>query len=444
MSPGLVGWLRRRFAGDTLTSSTGIRGAGAESQADFGEPIDEADLLFAVQREPVAYRTVFQVAHDVFDNWFKLEEVSEKPDPDFDRLAQYALADLNAKAVLTRIAVFERLAGWAIIVVGYVDHGKSLADPLENPSEIRELAPYMGDVQVTVQSTDEDKDPNSPRFGLPIHYTLNRGAGLAQQKVHFTRVIHFATRLLVHPYKGLSVLEPIYDDSQAWRNIRWGMGQTIFRYGSGFPDVEVIGANKKMLDDLEASQQFTNLQSRTYFLHSDKTKLEFKGLAGRALDPEPYCQAILESLSTGTCIPTAMLRGVQAGALTGSGVNEREYFKLISDLQSLYEPGVWELIDTLLNIGQIPARPDDYEVRWLGGFEINEIDKSTVELNRARADDLRSQYMTVNELRARQNPPLKALPEPEGNIIPGSLQKQQPFSQSQNVTEQKTNEENRN
>jgi hypothetical protein len=139
-----------------------------------------------------------------------------------------------------------------------------------------------------------------------------------------------------------------------------------------------------------------------------------------------------------------MLRGVEAGALTGSGVNEREYFKLISDLQSLYEPGVWELIDTLLKIGQISARPDDYEVRWLGGFEINEIDKSIVELNRARADDLRSQYMTVNELRARQNPPLKALPDPEGNAIPGSLQKQQPFSQVQNVTEEAKSEENRN
>ena len=182
MSTGLVGWLRRRFAGDTLTERTGIRGAGALSQADFGQSINDEDLLFAVQREPVAYRTVFQVAHDVFDNWFKLEEVSEKPDPDFDRLAQYALADLNAKAVLTRMAVFERLAGWAIIVVGYVDHGKSLVDPVENPSEIRELAPYMGDVQVTVQSSDEDKDPTSPRFGLPIYYTLNRGADLRNRK----------------------------------------------------------------------------------------------------------------------------------------------------------------------------------------------------------------------------------------------------------------------
>jgi hypothetical protein len=41
-------------------------------------------------------------------------------------------------------------------------------------------------------------------------------------------------------------------------------------------------------------------------------------------------------------------------------------------------------------------------------------------------------------------PPLKALSGPEGNVIPGLLQKQEPFSQSQNVTEEKKIEENRN
>lgn len=421
----VLSWLmrRRRFAVESSTETVGIRGAGETSQAKFGQAISLQDLIFAVKREPVAHRVVFQVAHDIFDKWFTVEEVAEKPDPDFDKLVQYALSDLDAKSVFTQMAVFERLAGWAIIVIGYVDHGKTLADPVKTPVEIRELAAYMGDLQVTVQATDEDRDLKSSRFGLPIHYTVNR-SGAEQQKIHYTRVIPSATRLLNHPYKGTSVLEPIYDDLTVLRNVRWGMGQTMFRYGSGFPDIELQGATKKQLDEFEASQQFKNLTARTYFLHNEKQKVEFKGLAGRSLNPEPYYVPIMESISSGTAIPMAILRGAQAGALTGSGVNEREYFKVISDAQSRYEPCLKQLIDILLKIGQIPAKVKDYKINWLGGFELNEIDKSVVDLNQARVDDLRSKYMTINELRGRQDPPLENLKEPQGDVILGSLQRQ--------------------
>jgi hypothetical protein len=434
MSPNPIGWLRRRFGADTSIDTVGIRGAGASSHADFGEPINEEDLLFAVQREPVAYRIVFQVAHDIFDNWFKVEDTAEKPDPNFDKQVQTVLAQLNAKSVFTQMAVFERLFGWSIIVEGYADHGKTLEAPVESPQEIRDIVAYSP-LQSTVQTSGEDKEEKSQRFGLPIYYTLAR-TGINQVKVHFSRVVHFATMLLTHPYKGISVLEPVYDDLTVLRNVRWGLGQTIFRYGSGFPDVEVQGATKKMLDDLERSQQFKSLQSRTYFLHSDKTKLEFKGLAGRALDPEPYYLPIMENISAGSGVPLAILRGAQAGELTGSEVNEREYFKLVSDAQSRYEPGIRALIDALIACGQVKTNVKDYKVVWLGGFEVSEKDKALVELNLAQAREKKSGWMTVDEIRAEEG--LKELPDGAGKVVLGIKQaEQQPFSQSQNETEEK-------
>lgn len=441
MSVSPFAWLKRRFAGDASTKSTGIRGAGAESQADFGEPINEEDLLFSVQREPVAYRIVFQVAHDIFDNWFKVEDTAEKPDPNFDKQVQTALAQLNAKSVFTQMAVFERLFGWSIIIQGFTDHGKTLEAPVKSPQEIKDIVAY-GPLQFSVQTSDEDKKEGSERFGLPNYYTLAR-SGISQAKVHFSRVIHFATRLLTHPYKGISVLEPVYDDLTVLRNIRWGMGQTMFRYGSGFPDVEVQGASKKQLDDLETSQQFKSLQARTYFLHSEKTKLDFKGLAGRALDPEPYYEPIMENISAGSGVPLAILRGAQAGAVTGSEVNEREYFKLISDAQSRYEPSIRALIDALIACEQVKTNVKDYRIVWLGGFEISEKDKALVELNLAQAREKKTSWMTIDEIRAEQE--LQPLPDGAGKVVLGVKRvEQQPFSQSQNVMEEKKIEENRN
>jgi hypothetical protein len=387
----------------------GFRGAGATWQAAFGMQLSEQDLLFSVRREPVANRIVFQVAHDVFDNWFEVEEASDKPDPGFNDAVQHALDLLKAKSVFTQAAVYERLFGWAIIAMTIVDYGEDPSKPVESPREIRELLPYSS-LQFTVQTSDEESRKDSSRFGLPVLYTVRQGAasgkGGLQMKVHFSRVIHLATRLLDHAYKGMSVLEPVYDDLTVLRNIRWGMGQTLFRYGSGFPDVTVEGAKKKDLDDLEASQEFRSLQARTYFLHSEKTTLDFKGLAGRALNPEPYYLPIMENISAGSGVPLAILRGAQAGQLTGSEVNEREYFKLISDAQSRYEPAVRELIDRLIETGQIRYKYNvqrGYRIRWLGGFEMNEKDKADVELKLAHARSLGTGWKTVDEVRGEED-----------------------------------------
>jgi len=366
---------------------------------------------------------VFTVAHDIFDNWFAATKVKRTRDAEFDHKVQDALSKLDAKTYFTQAAVFERLFGWSIIVLGYADHGADLAAPVKDPSDIRDLAAYGGSKQVKVLSSDEDQNKSSPRYGLPNLYTLYLSQG-SPVKVHYTRVIHFATRLLSHPYAGLSTLAPVYDDITVLRNIRWGMGQTMFRYGSGFPDIEIQGADKKRLDEFEASSQFENLNARNYFLHNEKQKVEFKGLQGSALNPEPYYTPVMENISAGCGIPLAILRGAQAGALTGSDVNEREYFKVISDNQSRFEPGVRKLIDALIETGQIPQVPA-YEIEWRGGFEVNQIDKSNIELNKARAIVLYENFMTVNELRARMDPPLPPLEGPDGDVIPGLLRIQQ-------------------
>ena len=412
--------LKRRFATES-SDAVGIRSAGAQSQAAFGAPISDADLLFAVKREPVAHRIVFMVAHDIFDNWFSVDVVGEKPDTKFNDQIQAVLEDedLNAKAVFTEMAVYERLFGEAIIVVGFSDYGKDLTKSVKNPQSIEDLVAYSP-LQFTVQSSDEDKNPNSTRFGLPEFYTLYQGS--QRVRVHYSRVIHFATRLLDHPYRGLSVLEPVYDDLTILRNIRWGLGQTIVRYGSGFPDILLKGKDADKIDEFILSKQMETVNARTYFVHNENQELEFKGVGGVTLDPEKYYVPIMESISAGSGIPLAILRGAQAGALTGSEVNEREYFKIVSDAQSRYEPGVRKLINMLIECGQIRwfyNVPKKYRISWGGGFEVNEKDRAATQLSIAQALNVRSNWMTLNELRASMDPPLESLPGPQGEIILG-------------------------
>jgi len=421
---GILEFLRRKPRVATESAQTGpsIRipytnpGLGAK----YGEPITDADRSFAIKREPVAHRIVFSVAHDIFDNWFDIEDTAETPDENVDQAVQEAFSELNAKDVFTQMAIFERGYGWAIIVIGYEDKEESLKDPLDSPSKIDDLYAY-GPEQIS--GVDWERDSNSERYGLPVVYKIIKSAGHAGRlHVHHSRVIHVATRLLEHPWQGVSVLHPVWDDLTNLRNIRWGMGQTLYRYGSGFPDITIEGAGKKQLDEFEASGAFANIHARTYFLHNEKQQIEFKGLAGRALNPEHYYMAIMENISAGSTVPLAILRGAQAGELAGSEVNEREYFKLISDAQSRYEPSLRFLIDKLIELGQIKTNVTDYKINWLGGFEINEKDKALTELSKAQATQLQTNWMTVNEIRAAQDPPLDEIEG--GDLILGLLQKQ--------------------
>ena len=300
------------------TDRYGIRGSGATWQARFGQPLNEQDLLFSVKREPVSKRLVFDVPYDMFSKGFTVEEVAEKPDPEWSREVAKVLDDLNATAAIRQLFIFERLFGWAVLAITYVDYGADPSQPVESPREIRELVPYTS-FTCNVAYSDEDKDENSPRFGLPVLYTFRRSTTMGlEKKFHYSRAIHCATRLLDHPWKGLSCLEVIYDDSTVYRNERWALGETLVRYGSGFPDITLNGAKKKQLDDFENSQQFRALNARTHFVHDDKSTLDFKGINGKAVNPEPYITSTLESMSCGARIPVSHLRGANAGALPGA------------------------------------------------------------------------------------------------------------------------------
>jgi len=360
--------------------------------AEFGQPLTYDNITFAIKREPVAHRIVFAVAHDIFDNWFTVEPIEEGVDKEkFNEQVQKVLLLLNAKDVFTQAAVFERAYGWSIIVLGYQDKGLTLKDPVSMPEKIVSLEAYAPTMITSVQT---DKNRQSARFGLPETYKI-KIAENDEVEVHFSRVIHFATRLLDHPWKGISVLEPVWDDLTVLRNIRWGMGQTMYRYGSGFPVVTVKGATREEIE--EYKRQWGPLTAQTSMWADENTTIEFKGLAGRALDPEPYYTPIMENISAGTSIPMAILRGAQAGQLAGSEVNEREYFKLISDCQSRYEPYIMDLIDRLMETKQIPDV--HYRINWLGGFEINPRDQAAAELDKTRSLQLKTNWMTINEIR---------------------------------------------
>jgi len=324
---------------------------------------------------------------------------------------------LDTKEKLRELIIFERLYGWAALGLSLIDYGADPSKPAENPRKVLSLTVFSNH-NCTIQSSDEEKNTESERAGFPNLYTVKIGS--KQKKIHWTRMIHFASRRMGHPWKGVPVLAVLYSDLTAFRNSREAILRTIRTHAAGFADIRLKDKkSRKQLDNFEADNHLSDLDSRKYFVHDIGTRIEWIGARGKALDPGPYVDVSLESLSCGSRIPVSHLKGATAGTIAGSEVNDREYWGGVAMQQSLLESVVWRLIDLLMETGQID-RVDDYNLVWPPGFELSDQTMADILLKEAQARNLMMGWMTVDEVRANHG--LEPLPDGTGKVVPGLSQ----------------------
>ncbi|MCL2288251.1 MAG: DUF1073 domain-containing protein [Candidatus Bathyarchaeota archaeon] len=427
------------FEQATGVSSTNGRGAG------FGQAVSDADYAFAACREPVAHFLTYGVAADVTDKWFYVDDLETKnPDIDLNTMVQNELTKLGFQGVLTEALTQARIYGKSLLVCAF-DDAKTTADlqkPLRKGAKLLQFETYpkTQDCRKTNDYTVDKKvlDVNSLRFGKPEIYRIDQGDGRILY-VHYTRCIEVDNKF--------SVLAPVFDDITCGRNIRWGAAQWLFRFGGGFPVLSFPEkTNQKTLDAYVSSGAFSDLMNRSYICliqnsqdKNDGVTLDFKGAAGSALNPIPFFKSNLEQIAIATGIPQAKLVGAQAGAVTGSDVNMQDYFKVISRIQN-GEPTrvIHQVIMWLAESGQIARLKvsnnndnvksavrdyrkktvTNYAIIWNSAFELSEVDKAKVELDRVRANQIKLEYMTIDEVRAEED--LEALPDEQGKKLKGS------------------------
>jgi hypothetical protein len=445
------------ITGDTLTSP----GLDSEYGAGFGDAIGDVDRAGMVSREPICHFLTYIVAADMIDKWFTIDDPdTEEADPALDRTVQAAFTTLKFKRQLRKAVESARTYGRALLVGGFNDAKKTsdLATPKALNAKLMQLAVYPETFmqrkvkEFTVDSIDVD--PISPRYGLPVTYKLQRTSlnESGQQTsdnliVHYTRVCEVGD--------GTSVLDKIWDDMTCGRNIRWGAAQYIFRVGGAFPVLSFpAGTTATQLETWGASGAFTNLMSRTYILlaqnsltENDGMTFEFKGAAGSTLDPAPFYTQNIQQIAIATGYPQAKLIGAQAGAVTGSEVNQQEYYKAISRDQENYceEPIRW-VIECLVDGGQIslirsstvtdkqtPSYhlkllknrlkrlvkhdyrhkiTEQYTINWNSAFEMSDKDEAQIEYTHAQAQNQKLGWMSKDEIRAEEG--LDPLPDGAG------------------------------
>lgn len=396
------------FGGDTAySSSTSLRPSTTRS-AGFGDEIQDVDRVYASQREPIAHFITAFVGNDIFTNWFTINDVdTEAPDEQLDADVQAELKKIGAQNAFTEGAIWERVYGESYLVLALDDakDEKALAAPASESAEIVSISVYP---KTKVRGDTLFSNADAPNYGQVKLYELDRGSG-KKTRVHSSRVIRLRTR-----HDGASVLDPIWDYLICLRNINWGMAQTMYRYGSGFPVVTVNGASYEQLKTMAEEERIANLMSRTFFLKNESMEIKFEGAQGSALNPLPYYIPMIENISAGTKIPAAILRGVQAGALTGSEVNEREYAMFIRSLQKLYDEPLRLVVDRVM---KALGKAIEYEIEWKSVVHLSDMAVADMDLKVEQTNEKRLLYMSVDEVREKMG--LEPIGGEEGATIPG-------------------------
>lgn len=411
----------------------------------YGGTISDRDRFFYSLREPVGYWWVHRVADDIWDNWFRVVDPDNPDSDELDRQVQRELYKLDAKRQLPRETAFERRSGTALLLLSYTGFGgeneweKPLFE-LESDGSIPDT-PDSDLLMITpvswpdVSIAKHDENPESIRYGYPELYTITRGStsrdsgalktkGLTQSEsitVHWTRVIHDAPRLDLHPYEGVAALDIIFDDLVGGRNARWGMYQGYYRKGHGFFKIKT-NALKTENEEWVSSGGVSDVMARSYFVYGEGEDIDIIGAEGAALNPTSYFDTYYTFIAAATGVAKDTIQGVSAGRVTGSEVNERQYFKSITLQQHQKEPLLWQLIDRLIASGQVEY-DGDYVIEWIDPFEVNPQDKAAIEFLEARTIATMGPYMTVNE--ARQKMGLPPLPDERGEqliTLPGQMQ----------------------
>lgn len=393
----------RSYMADHGASPTDPR-ARFGTGSKFGEEIDEEDREFAAKREPIGHYITRVIAEDMWDNWFEVNDLSTKGrDPDFNTVVQAALLKLNAKPLFIRATQLERIFGYSIIALAFRGEADlKAAHKTNSKARVVDAYPFR---KTQISSIVFDERQTSRRYGLPLVYQINRGSGLADVggptlNIHYTRVLHLAPRLKIKSaWDGKSVIDIVYDDLIVLRNMRWSIGETMYRMGAGFIDVEIMGLTDRDEEKWTRAKKFTNLNTRTYFIHSEKEKIEFTGPQNVALKPKDYFDPIMESASTSTEIPVDILRGAQAGALEGSVLNDKQRWKFISKNQEMYEPYLRQLIALLMKSGQIRTKVKNYEFIWGEGFELTAKEAAHARMLNENALKVMLSYMDLEEVR---------------------------------------------
>lgn len=300
----------------------------------------------------------------------------------------------EARGILQVLQRFDRLARvgrFGVLVMGFQD-GKDLREPLDQGRhKLLYLQPYG---EPSVQVNQWDTDQRSPRYGLPLLYTVQTGnlsggdrpVPTRSFQVHCSRVIHVAENLDEDGVYGVPPLEPIFNRLLDLEKVMGGGAETFWLTANRGMMLSADKEARLDEDDIkkmkEQAEEFQH-QLRRYLIGTGMTA---QVLGSEAPDPGPNVDKLLDEVAGATGIPKRILIGSERGELA-SGQDENNWNARIDERREGFAtPSILRpFVDTMIATGNIPVPQGQWWAEWPKQAALGPVEESTLLANRTAA-----------------------------------------------------------
>ena len=347
-------------------------------ECGYPSVLDMSDYKAMYDREGIGTRIVKLMPDESWAMLPKIEENQEVEETDFEKVWKSLEKERHLFHYLHRIDVLSGIGRFGILLLG-INDGKNLYLPVKginpvtgesvgkNKYKLLYLRPFDESI-VTVKT--KENDVSSPRYGLPVTYSVgfestSGGATSKESRViHWTRVLHIADNREVSEINGIPRMKSVYNRLLDLRKIVAGSGEMFWK--GGFPGFALeldegatLGTDAKK-DLREQIKDYQDGLQRWLSLEGVK----IKELKPQISDPEPHIKVQMQYICATLGIPYRIFMGSEAAHLA-STEDKETWNKRVSKRQESYVSPmlIRLLIDRLIILGIMPEVVE-YFIEW--------------------------------------------------------------------------------
>ncbi len=228
------------------------------------------------------------------------------------------------------------------------------------------IHPFSG---TKVQDFILNEDMFSPDYGEVSFFRINRRskvgeqiAGITNDNVHASRLIHDQTRRLEDEYRGLPLLVPLYDIITVLDTSLWSVGQILYDFA--FKVYKADGIEEMSTSDKYDLGMIMDYMFRTEALAVIGKDEELKKETTNTAGIKDLLDYVWDYLAGAVRMPKTVIKGQEAGTITGAQYDVMNYYSRIAAMQeNEMRPNLERLISLIMQSEEF-GRIDPDKVEW--------------------------------------------------------------------------------
>ncbi|GKV70270.1 hypothetical protein NCCP2716_27680 [Sporosarcina sp. NCCP-2716] len=380
----------------------------SRQEPGFRRGLTDADISEMYATNRIVQNIIEIPAEDMTRNWFTLRMDDEK----LKRNIMSKLADLNAREAFKKMRVFERLRGDGFISLGVTQSSQfQLSDRLDETKlkRVDYIHAFSGQKVTDFILND---DMFSPQFGQVETFKMkrrnNNGIILpnnGETLVHSSRLLHDQSRRLEDEHRGQSLLEPLYDIITVLDTSLWSVGQILYDYA--FKIYKSEGIEDMNPEEKNELSMLMDYMFRTEALAIIGSKEELKKESTNTAGLKDMLDYTWDMLSAAARMPKSVIKGQEAGTITGAQYDVMNYYvRIAAHQENELKPNLERLIRLLMMAedelgGRIDPNSLEWEIKFNPLWQVDPKTDAEIRKIQAQTDEiyLKGGVLLTDELR---------------------------------------------